>query len=99
MRDFGKADFKNKLLIIWLDKNTTEENFHALATEADSLGGAVNRIAIARSNGAQIFSPAALRKGTHFITTREMTTLAALDYLWDTNVKIVSALDDDIFSS
>ena len=43
------------------------------------------------------FSPAALRKGTHFITTREMVTLEALDYLWDTDVKIISALDNGIF--
>ena len=45
------------------------------------------------------FSPVMLKKGTHFITTREMTTLEALDYLWNTDVKIVSALDDDIFKA
>ena len=42
-------------------------------------------------------SPLALRRGTHFITTRESITLEVMDYLWDTNVKIVSALDENIF--
>lgn len=45
----------------------------------------------------KIFSPYILRNGTHFVTTRETMTLRALDCLWDTQVKIVSALDDGIF--
>lgn len=46
---------------------------------------------------AQKFSPYLLRNSTHFITTREMSTLECLDWLYDTKVKIVSALDDGIF--
>lgn len=65
--------------------------------------------AIAVGNPAQVikyrlkflevhYSPAALQKATHFITTREMSTLEALDYLWNTDVKIISGLDNGIFS-
>ena len=96
MREFAESDFKDKLLVIWLDKDATDKNFNLSTVNLN--GDAVNRIAIVKAHSAQTFSPAALRKGTHFITTREMTTLEALDYLWGTDVKIVSALDDGIFS-
>ena len=46
----------------------------------------------------QKFSPYLLRNSTHFITTREMVTLECLDWLYDTNVEVVSALDDGIFT-
>lgn len=44
-----------------------------------------------------IFSPYILRNSTHFVTTREMISLECMDCLWDTDVKIISALDDGIF--
>lgn len=92
MRDFGESDFKNNLLIIWLGRDATDEAIKALA---EAVGDDKNILTFKHE---KTFSPAALRKGTHFITTREMTTLEALDYLWDTDVKIVSALDDGIFA-
>lgn len=45
----------------------------------------------------QIFLPQVLRKSTHFITSREMITVDCLDWLFDTDVKILSALDENIF--
>lgn len=48
--------------------------------------------------GNKIFSPYIIRNSTHFITTREMISVECMDYLWDTDVKIVSALDENIFS-
>lgn len=47
--------------------------------------------------GGAVFSPHVLRTSTHFITNREMVTTEALDWLWGTNVKIISALDEGIF--
>lgn len=79
--------------MIWLPKNSTEENSQAVT---ETIGDSKN---ILKFKHDKNFSPAALRKGTHFITTREMTTLEALDYLWDTNIKIISALDNGIFST
>ena len=46
----------------------------------------------------KIFSPYIIRNSTHFITTREMISLECMDYLWDTDVKIISALDENIFT-
>ena len=45
----------------------------------------------------QIFLPQVLRKSTHFITSRELITIDCLDWLYDTDVKILSALDEEIF--
>ncbi|MBR4151818.1 MAG: CatB-related O-acetyltransferase [Selenomonadaceae bacterium] len=92
VQDFQKAKLKNATLVIWLPKDSTEENSQAV-TEA--IGNSKNILTFKHDKN---FSPAALRKATHFITTREMTTLEALDYLWDTDVKIISALDNGIFS-
>ena len=100
VRDFSESNRKDALLVIWLGKDTSAEDSQALTAAINQLGSdAKNRVAVIKANTAQSFSPAALRKGTHFITTREMTTLEVLDYLWDTNVKVVSALDDGIFST
>ena len=98
MRDFGKSDFQNKLLVIWLGKDATEDDVKSLKATINSFNDAEKHILLIRSKATKNFSPAALRKGTHFITTREITTLEALDYLWDTDVKIIYALDDGIFS-
>ncbi|MBR3051256.1 MAG: hypothetical protein IKG61_07380, partial [Selenomonadaceae bacterium] len=95
VRDFAESDFKNKLLVIWLGKDTTDDDFKSLSAEINSLGSVKDKVLTFKHK--ETFSPAALRKGTHFITTREMVTLEALDYLWDTDVKIISALDDKIF--
>ena len=91
VQDFSKANLETAALVIWLGKDATEENSQAL-TEA--VGDSKNILVFKHDKN---FSPAALRKATHFITTREMTTLEALDYLWNTDVKIVSALDNNIF--
>ena len=85
-------------LFLWLGNDSTNNDFNNLLEAANLIGDAKNHIAFAKANSNQTFSPAALRKATHFITTREMSTLEALDYLWNTDVKIVSALDDGIFS-
>ena len=99
MQNFCQADLKNAGLVIWLDNNVTESDFKLLADWIMYLsnGTGKNIIAFKMPDGKN-FSPAALRKATHFITTREMSTLEALDYLWNTDVKIISALDDGIFS-
>lgn len=91
VKNFRQTDLKDVSLVIWLGNDATEENINSLVKAVDF----DSNIFIFKHE--KLFSPAALRKGTHFITTREMTTLEALDYLWNTNVKIISALDDDIF--
>jgi len=84
---------EDAVLVIWLGKDTTDENIKALTA---AIGDAKNILTFKHENN---FSPTALRKATHFITTRELITLEALDYLWNTDVKIISALDNGIFKS
>ena len=91
VQDFKQANLADAVLVIWLGKDATEENSQALTA---AIGDSKNILTFKHDKN---FSPAALRKATHFITTREMSTLAALDYLWDTDVKIISALDNGIF--
>ena len=93
IKDFCQSNLQNAALVIWLDKNTSEADAKALTA---AIGDNQNILAFKHDEN---FSAAALRQGTHFITTREMSTLAALDYLWDTDVKILSALDDGIFNA
>lgn len=91
VKNFRQANLKDASLVIWLGNDATEDNINSLVKAVDF----DSNILVFKHE--KLFSPAALKKGTHFITTREMTTLEALDYLWNTNVKIISALDKDIF--
>lgn len=91
IREFHQANLEDALLVIWLDKDSTDEDKNALM---ETIGANKNILVFKHT---EKFSPLVLRRGTHFITTREMTTLEALDYLWDTDVKIISGLDDKIF--
>ena len=93
VKDFKQANLEDALLVIWLDKDTTDEDSKNLS---EAVGDYKNILTLKHE---KTFSPAALRKSTHFITTREMTTLEAMDYLWDTDVKVISALDNGIFST
>lgn len=91
VKDFTQAKLSDAVLVIWLGKDTTDENTKALTA---AIGDNKNILTFKHEEN---FSPTALRLGTHFITTREIETLEALDYLWNTDVKIISALDDRIF--
>ena len=91
IKDFQQANLANDLLVIWLDTESTEEDSQSLTA---AIGESKNILTFKHDKN---FSPFTLCLGTHFITTREMTTLEALDYLWDTDVKIISGLDDNIF--
>ena len=98
MHDFCQSNFEKILLVIWLGKNATEEDFDKLATEVNQFGNNAGKNILTIGTYDKNFLPAALKKATHFITTRKMTSLEALDYLWNTDVKIISALDDGIFA-
>lgn len=98
MLGFCRSNFKNSALVIWLGNDSTEQDFKLLAETVRHGGGGEKNILVAKTQDALNFSPYALKQATHFITSREMSTLEALDYLWGTDVKIVSALDDRIFN-
>lgn len=97
VHEFCQSNFEKNFLVIYLGKGATETDLKNLAVEINRFGNGAGKNILVVNLREKIFSSAALRKGTHFITTREMMTLEALDYLWGTNVKIISALDDGIF--
>ena len=92
---FLKSPRKNSVLLFWLGEGATPADFENLKTFVNSVGLSEGKIIHVLP---QKFSPYLLRNSTHFITTREMVTLECLDWLYDTNVKVVSALDDGIFT-
>ena len=93
---FCQSNYENSKLVVWLDKNSTDEDFNAFAEAIKLFGNDAGKNILA-VDGNEKISPHALRSATHFITNREMSTLDCLDWLWNTDVKIVSALDDGIF--
>ena len=92
---FLKSPRKNSVLLFWLGEGATPADFENLKTFVNSVGLSEGKIIHVLP---QKFSPYLLRNSTHFITTRDMVTLECLDWLYDTNVKVVSALDDGIFT-
>lgn len=97
---FCLSNFKKSLLVIWLGENSTEEDFQMLAKVVQLFGNdAGTHILTVPPANVKIFSPSILRQATHFITTREIINVEILDYLYDTDIKIVSALDEEIFEN
>ena len=92
IREFSKSNFEKTLLVIWTGRGKVPEKLDEILADA---GSHVLKIP---ATGRKIFQPKILRAATHFITTREMSTLECLDWLYGSNVKIISALDDEIFA-
>lgn len=95
---FCKSTLSDAALVIYLDKDCTANDireFQRFSIECGITGKKTIHGISAKKNG--VFSPNIFRNSTHFITTREMVSLECIDCLWDTDVKIVSALDDGIF--
>lgn len=95
-----RSNLSDAVLIVWLGTECTPEDFDALKNFIAPFfeqPTSLQVIVFPPTNGKN-FSPRALRRATHFIATREMSTLEATDYLWGTQVKIISALDENIFA-
>ena len=96
---FCKSDFTNAVLIIYLGEGVNQNDIAELKKFiAENKLPAENIIHCIPPIDNKIFSPYIIRNSTHFITTREMISLECMDYLWDTDVKIISALDENIFT-
>ena len=101
IRDFlttFKHDDQVKL-IFWTGENSVRQDideFHkfmnAIAKEKAS------EIIVISSTTQEIFSPSILRQSDYFISTRDIICLQCMDYLYDTDVKIISSLDEVIFT-
>ena len=94
-----KSTKQNAAMIFFIGTGASDKDLEELKNFPQTVGQIKNMPiikCILPTNG-QIFSPQALRKSTHFITNREMITLECLDWLYNTDVKILSALDEGIF--
>ena len=101
---FLKSNLTNAVLLFFLGEGVTNKDLDDMKIEEmknfPSTIEKINNMPIilrVSSIDGKIFSPHALRKSTHFITNRELITLECLEYLHDTDVKIISAMDDGIF--
>ncbi|MBQ7705749.1 MAG: CatB-related O-acetyltransferase [Selenomonadaceae bacterium] len=95
---FCLSNFKNSLLIIWTGENPAEKDLKKLGEVVKLFcNDAASHILTISTE--KIFKPQILKLATHFVTTREMINLDCLDFLYDTNAKIISALDDEIFEN
>ena len=98
IKGFLKSNLNNSVLLFWLGENVTQQDFIDARNFAESIGVNDGKIInfIPPAEG-KIFEPYLIRNSTHFITTREIINVECLDWLYDTDVKIISALDDNIF--
>lgn len=95
---FCQSNFEDSALIIWTGKNSNSADVQILKDYIETFkNDAGKNIFIIPSTDEKIYSPYILRKSTHFITTREIISLECMDWLWDTDVKIISSFDDGIF--
>ena len=93
---FCLSDYKKSLLVIWLDKNFTEKDLKNIAEVVQLFGTDAGEHILTLQ---EKISPQILKLATHFITTREFINIDCLDFLYDTKVKIISALDEKIFEN
>lgn len=93
----GMLSSKNKgaVMIFWLGAGVTDKDTKEIKKLVKKSVEPIIKF-IPPIDG-QIFSPQILKKSTHFITSREMITVDCLDWLYDTDIKVLSALDENIF--
>ena len=97
---FCLSNYKNSLLVIWLGENPADDYLKNFWEVVKLFGNdAAAHILTIPNIYEKILEPQILRQATHFITTREFINIDCLDFLYDTNIKIISALDDNIFEN
>ena len=97
---FCQSNFEKAILVIWADGSLIDRDLQEMKMIINYAGKDISQnLIFIRSSNNVVFAPNLLKQATHFITTREMVTLECLKYLYDTDVKIVSALDDNIFEN
>lgn len=95
---FYKSKLKNAVLIFGIGEGFTQGDIENLEKMILANKSSTEKIVhLIPLQNSKILSPYLLRNSTHFIATREMISLQCMDWLWDTGVKVVSAMDDAIF--
>ncbi len=93
-----QSNLENAVMLFFLTNEITSDDYDEIIKLIEKFGFNDGKIInfIPPAEG-KIFEPYLLRNSTHFITTREIINVDCLDWLYDTDVKIISALDDNIF--
>ena len=98
LRGFLSSHLSHAVLMLWSGFDVTQDNLNELnAIVSNFKFDNEKSIHLIPPINGKIFLPQLLRKSTHFITSRELINVDCLDWLYDTDVKIISALDDGIF--
>ena len=99
LRGILSSKLKDAVLFFFIGLGATEKDLAELQNFPSTMQKIVSMpvIRCVPPVGGVVFSPQVLRNSTHFITNREIVATEALDWLWGTDVKIVSALDEGIF--
>lgn len=86
------------LLILFTGEDFTQNDLNDFQKFINSIAnGKYPELIVILSMPQKIFSPYILKKSDYFITTRNIICLQCIDYLYGTEAKIVSALDDKVF--
>ena len=99
VKGFCNSNSQNAVLMIFLPVGTLQseaDEIQKFFAETKKAYDTPLVIYYPSQNGKK-FSVQAIRNATHFLMTRESVSLECTDYLHDTDVKIISALDDGIF--
>ena len=94
-----KSTDKNAVMIFYLGAGVTDKDFAEVKNFIQETSNFKNMptIKFIPPIEGKIFSPQVLRNSTHFITSRELISVDCLDWIYDKEVKILSALDENIF--
>ena len=86
------------ILVVFFEMNTTEEHISQMKKFLASIGISKDSPSIyMMSKPKENFSIPVLKQIDHFITTREISCLNAIDFLHDTNAKVISSLSGRLF--
>ena len=87
------------LLILCAGEGYSQKNLNDLKQFVSSIIKENSpEILVILSTPEEVFSPYILKKSDYFITTRNIICLQCIDYLYGTDTKVISALDDEIFA-
>lgn len=99
LRGLYSSNVQNAVMLFFMGLGVTDKDVNELKNFPSTIEKITTRPVvkcIAPVNG-KIFSEYALKHSDYFITTREMITSECIDLLYNTDVKILSPLNDGIF--
>ena len=88
---------ENAVMFFFLGSDAVQADIEELDGFTRNFDTSSKKIIFVPPIDGKSFSVHVLKNSTHFITNREAVSSECIDWLSDTDAKIISALDDDIF--